>query len=84
MAPMFGNAIAKRMTSLNKMTQLPQSRTSRISERFRQIARKRVPRSAAECTIQHHYPLSNFQMKKHSLSSCTKIQLPIKKRGPRF
>jgi len=82
MEPMFGNAIAKRMTSWNKMTQLPQSQTSRISKRFRQIARKPVPRSAAESTIQQQNP--HCRRKKRSLSSCTKIQLPIKKRGPRF
>jgi hypothetical protein len=82
-ALIFGNAIAKRFVSWNKMTQLPQSGSTRFAKHFRQSDRICHWIEASQPLIHHLTPLKNFRKKKPSLFSCTKIALPIKKRGPR-
>jgi hypothetical protein len=76
----FGNTIAKRLLSWNKMTQLLQIRVSRFSETFCHGDHHSRLLKVSESLFPKLPPLQTSRVKKRSLSFRGRFALPMKKR----
>jgi hypothetical protein len=77
----FGNTIAKRFMSWNKMTQLPQSRSWSFLGSFRRSACLTRCLEVSRGIFRLPSPQKFCRAKNDAFSSCGRFTLPIKKRG---